>query len=320
VPEIGYHASHEQHPPSDLLAYVRAAEEAGFTAAMCSDHFHPWSRRQGQSGFAFSWLGAALQATDLPFGSVAAPGQRYHPAVVAQAAATLGEMFPGRYWIALGSGQLLNEGITGEVWPTKAERNARLQECVEIIRALWEGETVTHHGLVTVEEATLYTRPETPPLIVGAAVTPETAGWVAEWADALITVGKPVDELREVVDAFREGGGEGKPMYLQVQLSFARTQAEAREAALREWGTNVFDSPVLTDLRTPEHFEAAAEFVTMDDVDGPVLVSSDLGQHAEWLREYLDLGFDHLYLHNVHRDQRTFVEAFGARVLPDLRS
>jgi len=320
VPEIGYHASHEQHPPSDLLTYVRAAEEAGFTAAMCSDHFHPWSRQQGQSGFAFAWLGAAMQATGLPFGSVVAPGQRYHPAVVAQAAATLGELFPERYWIALGSGQLLNEGITGEVWPTKADRNERLRECVEIIRALWDGETVTHHGLVTVEEATLYSRPETPPLIVGAAVTPGTARWVAEWADALITVAKPVDELREVVDAFREGGGDGKPMYLQVQLAFAPTEAEAGEAAHREWGTNIFDSPVLTDLRTPEHYEAAAEYVTESDVDGPVLISADPGQHAEWLREYLDLGFSHLYLHNVHRDQRAFVEAFGQHVLPELRS
>ena len=133
---IGYHCSHEQHAPSALLRYVTAAERAGFQAAMCSDHFAPWGMQQGQSGFAWSWLGAALQATGLSFGTVNAPGQRYHPAIVAQAAATLTEMYPDRFWLAVGSGELLNENITGERWPEKAERNERLQECVAIIRRL----------------------------------------------------------------------------------------------------------------------------------------------------------------------------------------
>jgi G6PDH family F420-dependent oxidoreductase len=123
---IGYHASHEQLPPSELLACVVAAEAAGFQAAMCSDHFAPWSSRQGHSGFAWSWLGAALQATGLDFGVVNAPGQRYHPAIIAQAAATLSELFPGRFWLALGSGEASNEHITGGRWPPKAERRARL--------------------------------------------------------------------------------------------------------------------------------------------------------------------------------------------------
>src|SRR5919112_2448835 len=126
-----YHCSHEQHAPSALLSYVRAAEAAGFAAAMCSDHFHPWTDAQGQSGFAWSWLGAALQATSLSLGTVNAPGARYHPAIIAQAAATLAEMFPGRFWFAIGSGEALNEAITGDAWPVKAERNARLQECAE---------------------------------------------------------------------------------------------------------------------------------------------------------------------------------------------
>lgn len=318
MPVIGYHASHEQFTPAELLDYVRAAEAAGFGAALCSDHFHPWSRHQGQSGFAFAWLGAALQATTLPCGSVVAPGVRYHPAVVAQAAATLAALFPGRYWIALGSGQLLNEGITGAPWPPKAERRARLRECVDVIRALWAGKTVTHRGRVVVEEATLFTRPATPPLLVGAAVTAETARWVASWADALITIARPVEELRPVVEAFREGGGEDKPMFLQVQLAFAPTEAEARAAALREWGTNVLDPTVLTDLRRPEQFEAAARFVTEDDVAGPVIVSADPEVHAAHLHAFLELGFEHLYLHGVHRDQRAFIETFGARVLPSL--
>src|SRR3712207_584894 len=142
---------------------------------MCSDRFHPWTERQGESGFAWSWLGAAMQAPALPFGVVCAPGQRYHPAVVAQAAATLAEMFPGRFWLAVGSGQALNEHITGGAWPPKAERNARLEECVEVIRALWAGETVSRRGRwVRVEAARLYTRPETPPLLFGAAVSEAT--------------------------------------------------------------------------------------------------------------------------------------------------
>src|SRR5690606_36564465 len=136
---VGFHASHEQLPPSRLLRDVQDAEAAGFDAAMCSDHFSPWITRQGHSGYAWSWLGAALAATRLPFGVVSAPGQRYHPAVAAQKAATLAEMFPGRFWMALGSGQLLNEHITGDRWPPKPERQARLRECVDIFRALFAG-------------------------------------------------------------------------------------------------------------------------------------------------------------------------------------
>ena len=141
---FGYHASHEQYPPSELLRYVVAAEEVGFTGVMCADHYEPWLEENGHSGFAWSWLGAALQATKrMTFGCVNAPGDRYHPAIIAQAAATLVEMYPGRFWIAVGSGEALNEHVTGNRWPPKPQRNARLLECVEIMRALWQGETVT---------------------------------------------------------------------------------------------------------------------------------------------------------------------------------
>lgn len=145
---FGYHCSHEQFTPRELLDCVQLAEKAGFEAAMCSDHFTPWSESQGQSGFAYAWLGAALQATRLSFGSVVAPGQRYHPAIVAQAVATLAQMYPGRVWCAVGSGQYMNEHITGHRWPSKRERNQRLLECVEVMRALWRGETVEDFGRV----------------------------------------------------------------------------------------------------------------------------------------------------------------------------
>jgi probable non-F420 flavinoid oxidoreductase len=317
---VGYHASHEQLAPSELLRCVVAAEAAGFQAAMCSDHFAPWSSRQGHSGFAWSWLGAALQATGLGFGVVNAPGQRYHPAIVAQAAATLSEMFPGRFWLALGSGEASNEHITGHRWPAKAERRARLGEAVAVIRALLAGETVSHDGLVRVDRARLWSLPERPPALIGAAISPGTAAWVGGWADGLVTINQPHDRLREVIEAFREGGGEGKPLYLQVHLSWAADEEVALAVAYDQWRSNVFDPVLAMELALPEEFDAAARYVTPEDVRSAVLVSADLGRHTAWLGEYLELGFDRLYLHEVGQaeHQRPFIDAFGSKVVPEL--
>jgi coenzyme F420-dependent glucose-6-phosphate dehydrogenase len=315
---FGYHASHEQFSPAYLLQCVQEAQAAGFHAAMCSDHFFPWSEQQGQSGFAWAWLGAALQATDLSFGTVCAPGQRYHPAVIAQAAATLAEMFPERFWVALGSGEAINEHITGAVWPSKPQRNQRLRECADIMRRLWAGETVTHHGLVQVDRAKLYTRPDTPPLIVGAAVTAETAEWVAGWADAVITVSKSIDEQKRFIDAFRRGGGEGKPMFLQVKVSYHPDEQTARQGAYDQWRTNIFESSVLSDLEMPADFENRARSIRPEDMDQHVRISSSLDQHAGWLVQDIELGFERIYLHNVNREQQRFIEAFGQHIIPAL--
>jgi probable non-F420 flavinoid oxidoreductase len=317
--KIGYHASHEQFKPSELLKYVQLAEQAGFNLALSSDHFHPWNEAQGQSGFSWAWLGAAMQATSsLSYRVVCAPGQRYHPAIVAQAAATLAEMFPERFWITVGSGQALNEAITGDKWLQKADRNARLKECVDVMRALWRGETVTHHGIVQVEEAKLYSRPEKPPLIIGAGITAKTAEWLGSWADGLITTSRPPEELKEVVDAFRRGGGEGKPMLLKVQLSYDRTDELARQKAFEQWHTNIFASHLLSDLRTPQQFEAAAQYVTPEQMDEQVRISSDIEQQIAWLQQDIELGFDELLLHNVNREQTQFIEVFGEKVVPAL--
>jgi len=315
---IALHCSHEQLPPSRLLRAVRRAQDAGFAAGMSSDHFSPWSERQGESGFAWSFLGAALAATDLPFGVVNAPGQRYHPAIVAQAAASLAEMFPGRLWIALGSGEASNEHITGDPWPPKQERNARLRECVEVMRALFAGEEVSHRGRVVVDRARLYTRPAEPPPLLGAAVSEATARWAGSWADGLATVNAPVDRLRGMLDAYREGGGAGR-LVLQVHLSWATTEEAALRIAHDQWRTNVFEPPVCWDLQMAADFDAAARYVRPEDVRRTVLVSSDLARHAAWLHELAGLGFDDIALHHVGQDLDPFIDAFGEHVLPRLR-
>jgi len=318
VAEIGFHASHEQIAPSELLRAVRDAEAAGFTRAMCSDHFAPWSERQGQSGFAWAWLGAALHATELPFGVVTAPGQRYHPAVLAQAGATLAEMFPGRFWMALGSGEYANEHITGEPWPDKSRRNERLAECVEIIRSLLAGEVVDHDGLVRVDRAKLWSLPDEPPRLFGPAVSEETARWCGSWADGLVTVNQPHDRLRAVLDAFREGGGGGKPAALQVHLAYAETDEKALAIAHDQWRTMVYGPPLSWDLATVEQFDQVGTRVRPEDLHDTLLASSDLARHAQSLAEYAELGFDELYLHHVGQEQRAFVDAFGREVLPSL--
>jgi probable non-F420 flavinoid oxidoreductase len=317
---IGFHASHEQLGPDKLLAYVAEAVAAGFDGAMCSDHFYPWSEEQGQSGFAWSWLGAAMQATaeaGTPFGVVCAPGQRYHPAIIAQAAATLQVMFPDRFWLAIGSGQALNEHITGERWPSKPERNERLTECAGIIKALWAGETVNHRGHVVVEDARLYTRPARPPLLVGAAITPDTARLVGEWADALITVAQDDEALEKVVDAFRSTAGD-KPCFLQVHLAYAENEDDARRAAYDQWRQNIHPSSVLTEVRTVEQMDSLGHTARLDDVDKAVRISSSIQRHIDWIAHDLER-FDAVYLHEAGPDQRRFIETFARDVLPALR-
>jgi probable non-F420 flavinoid oxidoreductase len=295
---------------------VQEAETAGFGAMMCSDHFAPWSERQGHSGFTWSWLGAALQATSSTFGTVNAPGQRYHPAIIAQAAATLAEMYPGRFWVALGTGQAINELLTGEGWPPKAERKARLKECVDVIRALWAGETVTHSGRITVQEAKLWTLPPQPPMIVGPALSEATAEWVGSWADALVTVNAPRERLQTLIDAFRRGGGEGKPLFLQSHVSWAATESEAQALAYDQWRYPILPAEVNEYLASPAQFDALGAFVRPEDLAGYVRISADPAQHREWLLEDGAMGFERVYVHNVGPNQRAFIDVYGTDVLP----
>ena len=315
---IGFHASHEQIAPRQLLADVQSAEKAGFDMAMCSDHFHPWSSRQGHSGYAWSWLGAALATTSLEFGCVCAPGQRYHPAIVAQKLATLAQMFPGRVWTALGSGEALNEVVTGDGWPRKELRVQRLEECVEVIRRLLRGEEVSHDGLVTVDRARVWDVPDEQPELLAPVVSIESATRVARWADGLITVKQDLDTLRDIVQRYRDNGGRGR-LALQLHLSWAPTIEEAEAIAFDQWRSNVFSSAFTWDTATVAGFDAASEHVTLDSVHASVRISADLDQHSAWIREYAELGFDDIYLHFVGQEQSRFIDEFGARVLPECR-
>jgi probable non-F420 flavinoid oxidoreductase len=261
-----------------------------------------------------------MHATSLPWGVVHAPGQRYHPAIVAQAAATLAELFPDRLWVALGTGEASNEHITGAPWPPKRVRNARLRECVDVIRALFAGEVVDHDGLVRVDRARLWTLPERPPALIGAAVSPATARWCGDWADGLVTINQPRATLERILAAFREGGGDGKPVRVQVHLCWAATDEEALAVAHDQWRTNVFAPPLCWDLHTVEQFDEAAKYVRPEDVRASVLVSSDTSRHVAWLQELAGLGFDQVVLHHVGNELRPFIDAFAERVLPELRA
>lgn len=316
---IGYHASHEQFAPDELLAHTRLAEQGGFDGAMCSDHFHPWSRVQGQSGYAWSWLGAALASTGFDMGVVCAPVGRYHPIVIAQAVATLEVMFPQRFWLAVGSGEALNERAAGTHWPGKPARNQRLQEAVKVMRALWCGEMVSHDDGFVAHDARLYTRPKTMPNVLLAALTPETARWGGEWADGLVTLGTPSAPLDEVIAAFRAAGGNDKPVHVQHKLSFADSDEVAFDGAWEQWRTNALPVEDSEELRTPEEFEERAQSLTRDDLAKAVYISADPDEHLRQLRHYRSLAVDAVYLHNVNRGQAGFIDEFARRVLPALR-
>jgi coenzyme F420-dependent glucose-6-phosphate dehydrogenase len=308
---IAYHASHEQFAPSQLLKLVILAQEAGFEGIHSSDHFHPWSKRQGQSGYSFSWIGAAMQATSLPFSMVCTPGQRYHPAIVAQAIATLAEMFPGRFHVELGSGEAINEMITGQEWPAKAVRNQRLLECANIIRRLLHGEEVSFSGHVKIKEARLYTLPAQLPLLYCAALSEATARWAGAWADGLLTTAGALTDTQTRVDAFRQNGGEGKPVFLQFAFSYARSTENAINGAWDQWRSNVLPREKLADLYTVEQFDAASEGISREEVLRaiPVFTSMD-ALHEQVKRLEQATGASRIILHNVNRLQEEFLQDY----------
>ena len=322
MPLYSYHVSQEQFSPSALLHWVQRAEQAGFDGAFSSDHLQPWAPAQGESAFTWSWLGAAMQATThLRFGTVTVPGGwRYQPVVLAQAIATLAAMFPGRLpWVALGSGEAVNEAVAGPEWPPKAERHRRLFNAARAIKDLLAGERVTTDGPPVLRDARLWCRPATPPLLVGAATSASTAEWLGGWADGLLTVGRDIETLRNNIAAFRRGGGDGKPVYLKVDLSWAPTEAEARRQAHENWRFNAAPGDANAEWRQPEDFDAGTRHLTAEEMQSHVFIASDLQAHVAHLQACAALGVDGIDLHQVGRNQDAFIDAFGAEVLPRLR-
>jgi G6PDH family F420-dependent oxidoreductase len=327
---IGYAAALEQFHPSEVLELAVEAEAHGFSGVMAADHFQPWVPAQGQASFVWNVLTALGERTRGDLGpGVTAPTFRWHPAMVAQASATLAAMYPGRHWLGVGSGEALNEHIMGAYWPEAPERINRMFEAIEIIGKLFDGslkgKDVKHRGeFFTLESTRLWTMPETAPPILVATAGPVTAKRAGRHADGLITVGAPLEKIGGLFDRFAEGARDaGKdpdtmPRVLQLHLSWAATDEEALQNALTEWPNGGMKFPK-ADIRSPHHFGQMARLVRPEDFEGRMVISSDPDVHRAHIQRYVDLGFDRIYLHNVGRNQREWLEVFGREVLPKLQ-
>lgn len=306
---ISYHASQEQFGPVDLLRFISLAEKAGFSGIHSSDHFHPWSERQGQSSFTFSWISAAMQISSLPFSMVCAPGQRLHPAIVAQAIATISSMYPGRLIIELGSGEALNECITGDGWPAKNLRNQRLLECYHIISQLLNGNKVNFSGLVRVNNAKLYTLPSIIPPLYCAALSENTSEWAGSWAEGLLTTADHDIELtKSKIELFRNRAKEELPIHLQFSFCYGRTKKEAEEQAYDQWRSNMIGLDKLESLSDTEQFDQLSATITMEEVCTKILIITDMDELKHHINKIKKLNPASIHLHNISRNQEDYLE------------
>lgn len=325
APRIGYAAMLEQYHPTELLDFCALAEAAGFDGIMAADHLQPWTPQQGQAAFVWSFMTAAAERTAGDIGpGVTCPSFRQHPAVIAQAAATMAAMYPGRFWLGLGSGEALNEHVVAGYWPEAPERISRMFEAVEIMRKLFSGKDVKHKGeFYRMETFRLWTMPQTPPPIYIATSGPITARKTGALADGLITVGAAEEKIEAIFQNCRAGcrqAGNDPTKFrfiLQLHLSWAPTDEEAMRNALVEWPNGGMTFPK-QDIRSPHDLAQMARLVRPEDFEGRLLISSDLEAHRREIQRFLDMGFDKIYLHNVGRNQREWAEAFGREVLPRL--
>ena len=313
-PAIGYALSSEEHGPADLVRYARLAEERGFTYALISDHFHPWTDRQGESPFVWAVIGAIAEATEgLRLGTgVTCPTIRTHPAVIAHASATAAALMPGRFFLGLGTGENLNEHVLGDAWPEGAVRLEMLAEAIEVIRLLWQGGYQSHRGRhYTVEQARLYTLPAEPPPIMVAADKEEAAELAATAGDGLIGT-SPDGEL---LSRFEAAGGKGKSRFGQVTVCWAEDEASARKTALEWWPNAALPGELGQELALPRHFEQATQLVSEDDIAQTVVCGPDPGAHREMIEKYAEAGYDHVYVHQVGPDQEGFLDFYGREIL-----
>jgi coenzyme F420-dependent glucose-6-phosphate dehydrogenase len=314
--QIGFTLSSEEMPPTTLVDLAVRAEQAGFDFCLVSDHFHPWTNRQGQSPFVWAVVGGVASRTSrIALGTGVTCPMRVHPAIVAQAAATAGCMMPGRFFLGLGSGENLNEHVVGAHWPPVGVRQEMLAEAVDVIRELWRGKKSNHRGVhYTVEDARIYTLPTEAVPIMLAAAGPKAARLAGEKGDGLIGV-TPQPEL---VQAFVDAGGEGRPRYGQLHLCWARSEAEAKRTAY-QWWPNAALGRIASDMRTPEDFEEVALLLNEDDVARSVVCGPDPERHVAAIRAYAEAGFDHVYVHQVGPDQEGFMGFFERELKPRLR-
>jgi coenzyme F420-dependent glucose-6-phosphate dehydrogenase len=315
--EFGYALSSEEHPPQDLVRNARLAEDAGFTFALVSDHYHPWTDEQGHSPFVWTVIGGIAQATErLRLGTgVTCPTIRTHPAIIAQAAATSAAMMPGRFFLGVGSGENLNEHILGDRWPAASERIEMMEEAIDVMRLLWQGGYKSHRGRhYVVDTARIYTLPDEPPPVMVAAAGPLAADVAGRIGDGLVSTAPD----REVMESFEASGGAGKPRYGQITVCWAATEENGKATARRIWPNAAITGELSQELPLPKHFEQAAQMVTPDDLAEKIPVGPDTGRYVEAVREYENAGFDHIYFHQIGRDQDGFFRFWREELRPAL--
>jgi G6PDH family F420-dependent oxidoreductase len=313
---IGYFLSTEEYGPRELIEQAEAAERAGFEGLWISDHFHPWNDEQGNSAFVWSMIGAISQVCSLPVTTaVTCPTIRIHPAIIAQAAGTVGELTDGRFILGVGSGEALNEHVLGDPWPTVDRRLEMLEEAVDLIRRLWSGEVVSWEGKhYRVDHARLYNVPETPPEIYVSGFGPKAIEVAARIGDGFINTAPDAD----VVKQFKEQSG-GKPAHAGAKVAFAPTQDEGWEHAHRLWPNAGLPGELAQVLPTPEHFEQASSLVRMESTRDSVVAGDDPAAHLEQITSYRDAGYDALYVANMGPHYREMIEFYGKEVLPASR-
>lgn len=314
--QLGYALSSEEHGPSKLVSLAAQAEAAGFEFALIFDHFHPWTSKQGESPFVWAVLGGIAQSTErLRVGTgVTCPTVRTHPAIIAQAAASVAAMMPGRFFLGVGSGENLNEHIVGAGWPNSRVRMEMLREAVEVIRLLWQGGVRSHSGRhYRVDSAQLFTLPDELPPIAVAAGAPAGATLAGEIGDAFIST-KPE---RGLVERFQASGERGdRPRYGQLTVCYAKDEERARRIAHEWWPTAAIPGELTQELPQPRHFEQASETVTPELVAEAIVCGPDPDRHLEGIRKFVDAGFDHVYVHQVGPEQEEFFRFYEDEVLP----
>jgi G6PDH family F420-dependent oxidoreductase len=315
---IGFKLIAEAYSPTEIVAQAVRAEEAGFDFVEVSDHFHPWVSEHEHSGFAFSMLAAiAARTTAIELATgVTCPFLRYHPAVVAQMAATTALLSDGRFTLGVGAGERLNEHVVGRGWPAVTTRHGMLREALEIIRLLWSGGYQSYDGkYLQLEDARVFDLPDEPPIIAVAAGGKEAAQLAAGYGDALFTTEPDAD----LVSAYQKAGGTGR-RYAEVPLAWAQSEDEAAESARRLFRFGVTGWKVQSELPNPVNFDAATTLVTADHLREQFGCGPDVARHVQVAKQFTEAGYDHLALLNAGPDMNGFFDFFRTDLGPALRS